>query len=144
MTDALTWIEPAYRGGRLERLERHECERLLVTKNIGRLGFGVGGAQRIVVMNYVVTRQHVVLRTAPHTEAAHCLDGPVAFEVDALDEFSFTGWDVLVHGIADALPPDWLRAMDVGETPEPWADGMRSVYLRIPLEHLTGRRVHPV
>jgi hypothetical protein len=32
--------------------------------------------------------------------------------------------------------------MDVGETPEPWASGVRPLYLQIPLTRLTGRRVH--
>jgi nitroimidazol reductase NimA-like FMN-containing flavoprotein (pyridoxamine 5'-phosphate oxidase superfamily) len=144
MTNALTWWEPAYRGGRLERLERYECESLLATKNIGRLGFRVTGSQRIVLMNYVITNHHLVIRTAPHTEAAHCLGEDVAFEVDDVDEFLLTGWDVLAHGVAELLPPEWLRAMDIGETPEPWAEGVRSVYIRIPLENLSGRRVHPV
>jgi hypothetical protein len=49
-----------------------------------------------------------------------------------------------VCGTAEELPSASLRAMDVGETPEPWAAGVRSLYLRIPLIQITGRRVHPV
>ena len=55
MSNALgTWWEPGYRGGRLEVLEAAECARLLVTTNIGRLGFSVDDGQRIVPMNFVI------------------------------------------------------------------------------------------
>lgn len=137
------WWEPAYRGGRLEVLEAAECARLLVTTNIGRLGFSVDDGQRIVPMNFVVADRHLVFRTAPHTEAARCVGRQVAFEVDSFDEFLLIGWNVVVCGTAEDLPSESLRAMDVGETPEPWAEGMRSVYVRLPLDQMAGRRVHP-
>jgi len=144
MSSALgTWWEPAYRGGRLEVLEAAECASLLVTTNIGRLGFSVDDGQRIVPMNYVIADRHLVFRTAPHTEAARCVGRQVAFEVDSFDEFLLSGWNVLVSGTAEELPGESLRAMDVGETPEPWAEGMRSVYVRLPLDQMAGRRVHP-
>lgn len=136
------WWEPAFRGGRIEVLEQAECARLLVTTNVGRLGFSVEDGQRIVPMNFVVADRHLVFRTAPHTEAARCVGKQVAFEVDSIDEFLASGWDVLVSGTAEALPMESLRAMDVGETPEPWAAGVRSVYIRLPLDQMNGRRVH--
>lgn len=139
---AKTWWEPAYRGGRIEVLEDAECARLLVTTNIGRLGFSVEDGQRIVPMNFVVADRHLVFRTAPHTEAARCIGRQVAFEVDSFDEFLLSGWDVVVSGTAEALPMESLRAMDAGETPEPWAEGARSVYVRLPLDQMAGRRVH--
>lgn len=137
-----TWGGPAYRGGRVEVLEAAECARLLVTTNIGRLGFSVDDDQRIVPMNFVVADRHLVFRTAPHTEAARCIGRKVAFEVDSFDEFLLAGWNVVVAGTAEELPIESLRAMDVGETPEPWAEGLRSVYVRLPLDQLAGRRVH--
>jgi nitroimidazol reductase NimA-like FMN-containing flavoprotein (pyridoxamine 5'-phosphate oxidase superfamily) len=143
MSDALLdWWEPAYRGGRIEVLEAAECARLLVTTNIGRLGFSVDDGQRIVPINFVVADRHLVFRTAPHTEAARCIGRPVAFEVDSFDEFLLSGWNVLVSGTAEQLPMESLRAMDVGETPEPWAEGVRPVYVRLALDQMAGRRVH--
>lgn len=143
MSDALGALwEPAYRGGRIEVLEGAECARLLVTTNIGRLGFSVADGQRIVPMNFVVADRHLVFRTAPHTETARCIGRQVAFEVDSFDEFLLTGWNVLVTGTAEALPMDSLRAMDAGDTPEPWPAGVRSVYVRLPLDQMAGRRVH--
>jgi nitroimidazol reductase NimA-like FMN-containing flavoprotein (pyridoxamine 5'-phosphate oxidase superfamily) len=140
-----TWWEPAYRGGRLENLEVNECRRLLITTSVGRLGYSTPDQQRIVPMNYVVVDEHLVFRTSSDNEVARfARDHRVAFEVDHVDEFQQSGWSVLISGTAEELPRASLRAMDAGETPEPWAAGTRSLYLRIPLTQLTGRRVHPV
>jgi nitroimidazol reductase NimA-like FMN-containing flavoprotein (pyridoxamine 5'-phosphate oxidase superfamily) len=140
-----SWWEPAYRGGRLEVLERDECRRLLITSNVGRLGYSTGEAQRIVPVNYVVADDHVVFRTSSDTEVARHVPGcSVAFELDSFDSILQAGWSVLVSGTAQELPRESLRAMDVGETPEPWASGVRSLYLRITLDDISGRRVHPV
>jgi len=139
------WWEPAYRGGRLEDLELSECRRLLVSFNVGRLGYSTPDEQRIVPLNYVVADEHIVFRTSSDNDIARFAPGrPVAFEVDEMDGFLQSGWSVLACGTADELPRASLRAMDAGETPEPWATGVRPLYLRIPLTRLTGRRVHAV
>jgi nitroimidazol reductase NimA-like FMN-containing flavoprotein (pyridoxamine 5'-phosphate oxidase superfamily) len=136
------WWEPAYRGGRIEVLEVSECRQLLVTSNVGRLGYATPDEQRIVPLNYVVFDEHLVFRTSSENDIARFVPGrPVAFEVDDMDGFLQSGWSVLACGTADELPRESLRAMDVGETPEPWAEGVRPLYLRIPLTRLTGRRV---
>ncbi len=139
------WWPPAYRGGRVEVLEALECKRLLVSASVGRLGYSTANEQRIVPMNYVLADDHLVFRTASDNEVAHFAPGrAVAFEVDDIDKFLQSGWSVLVSGAAQELPSASLRAMDVGETPEPWAAGVRALYLRIPLTKVTGRRVHTV
>jgi uncharacterized protein len=140
-----TWWEAAYRGGRVEELEPAECRQLLVSSNVGRLGYRSNEDQRIVPVNYVISDDYLVFRTfADHDIARWVPWRPVAFEVDELDGFPQTGWSVLVSAVAEELPRASLRAMDAGETPEPWAEGVRSLYVRIRLDHLTGRRVHPV
>lgn len=139
------WWEPAYRGGRLEELEPTECLRLLVSSNVGRLGYRTQEEQRIVPINYVIFDDHLVFRTSPDHDIAQSVPWrPVAFEVDDVDKFLQTGWSVHVSAVAEELPRESLRAMDADETPEPWAEGVRSLYIRIPLKHITGRRVHAV
>ncbi|MET0693688.1 MAG: pyridoxamine 5'-phosphate oxidase family protein [Propionibacteriaceae bacterium] len=136
--------QPAYRGGRLEELEQTECLRLLVTSTVGRVGYSTDDEQRIVPVNYVVFADHVVFRTSSNNEIAQYAAGrPIAFEVDHLDRYLQAGWSVLVTGVAEDLPHETLRAMDMDETPEPWASGVRSLYLQIPVGTITGRRVHP-
>lgn len=138
------WGEPAYLGGRLEELDANECRRLLVATNVGRLGYSTADEQRIVPINYVIFDDQLVFRTLPdHDIAEFARDRPVAFEIDELDRFLQTGWSVLVTGTAEELPREALRSMDVFDTPEPWAEGVRSLYLKVALTYLTGRRVHP-
>lgn len=139
------WWQPAYRGGRVDELEATQCRRLLVANSVGRLGYSSSDGQRILPMNYVIAEDHLVIRTSPdHEVARFAHNRAVAFEVDEVDKLFQSGWSVLVCGTATELPRASLRAMDVGETPEPWAAGVRSLYLRIPLTLITGRRVHPV
>jgi nitroimidazol reductase NimA-like FMN-containing flavoprotein (pyridoxamine 5'-phosphate oxidase superfamily) len=138
------WWEPAHHGGRLEELEVSECLRLLVSANVGRLGYSTAEEQRIVPLNYVLADGHLVFRTSPYSEVGRfARSHQVAFQVDAIDTFLHSGWSVQVSGVAEELPSESLRAMDLGETPEPWAEGVRSLYLRLPLNRATGRRVHP-
>lgn len=142
---AANWWKPAYHGGRLEVLDDTECHRLMVVGTVGRLGYSAGDQQRIIPMNYVLDHGHLVFRTSEDSEVArHVVDRPVAFEVDEIDPFLQAGWSVLVTGPAEILPREELRAMDVGETPEPWASGVRPLYLRLSLTNISGRRVHPV
>ena len=76
------------RGGRLEKLDRDECRRLLGSTNIGRLGYCTDFGPRIVPMNYTLVSESVTFRTGIDTEASHQLfDHPIAFEVDQVDEF---------------------------------------------------------
>lgn len=137
--------EPGFTSGRLEELATVECRRLLVTANVGRLGYSAQTEQRIVPMNYVLNQGYIVFRTSTENDVArYARNHNVAFEVDSFDSFLQAGWSVLVSGAADELPRESLRAMDVGETPEPWAPGLRALYLRVPVTNISGRRVHPV
>ena len=137
--------EPAYVGGRMEKLDVTECLRLLASTNVGRIGYSVHDEQRIIPMNYVLTAEHVVLRTSVEHDLGQFVCGrPVAFEVDAVDSFLQSGWSVLISGVAEELPEATQRAMKDVDTPQPWAAGVRALYVRIPLTRVTGRRVHPV
>jgi Pyridoxamine 5'-phosphate oxidase len=51
-----------------------------------------------------------------------------------------SGWSVLVTGRVRRVSPDEFRRLeDLGI--EPWAGGQRSVYLRIDLRDVSGRRI---
>ena len=130
------------RGGRLETLDRDECRRLLGSANIGRLGYCSDSGPRILPMNYTLVGESVTFRTGLDTVASHQLfDHPIAFEVDQVDEQS--GWSVLVIGNAQPLDEASLLLLDVGQSPEPWPEGRRSLVVQLPLTMMTGRRVHP-
>jgi len=132
------------RGGRLETLDREGCRRLLGSTNIGRLGCCTDSGPRIVPMNYTLVSESVTFRTGIDTEASHELfDHPIAFEVDQVDEFLQAGWSVVVVGNAQPLDEASLLLLDVGQSPQPWPEGRRSLVVQLPLMMMTGRRVHP-
>ena len=132
------------RGGRLETLDRDECRRLLGSTSIGRLGYCTDFGPRIVPTNYSLVSESLTFRTGIDSEASHQLfDRPIAFEVDQVDEFLQAGWSVLVVGNAQALDEASLLLLDVGESPQPWPEGRRSLVVQLPLTMMTGRRVHP-
>lgn len=95
-------------------------------------------------MNYTLVKDFVTFRTGLDTEASQQLfDHPIAFEVDQVDEFLQSGWSVLVVGNAQALDEASLLLLEIGQSPEPWPEGRRSLVVQLPLTIMTGRRVHP-
>jgi hypothetical protein len=64
----------------------------------------------------------------------------VSFEVDRVDEAMSEGWSVLVTGRLRRVSPDELRQLEKLGV-EPWAGGARTVYLRLELREVSGRRI---
>src|SRR5215217_2525210 len=90
---------PLWRPGRLRELNEHECRELIGSRSVGRVAFVDTTGPAVLPVNFVVADDAVVFRTSPHNEMARHLDGqPVAFEVDHVDDFTQSGWSVLVRG----------------------------------------------
>ena len=126
----------------MEELPEDECWRLLRRSSVGRLGVSIENRPDIFPVNYRVDDETIVVRTAAGLKlAAAALGAGVAFEVDALDEMTHTGWSVVVHGTADEI----VRLEEVLEADrlivEPWARGPKNRYLRIVPSAITGRRI---
>jgi hypothetical protein len=75
------------------------CRRLLAQHHLGRLAWSTPG--------------WVVFRTDPGTKLDAAADtAPVAFEVDAVDEATRTGWGVVVRGaLVEVSDPDDLERL---------------------------------
>lgn len=142
----MTW--PASGGrdtstGNVEHLDREECRALLASRQVGRLAYCAAFGPRIIPLNHRLLDTFLLFRTAPGSDAAREVPGRfVAFEVDDVDEFLRAGWSVQVRGFAELLPLASIRMLDLDHTPQPWADGDRSLVLRLPLTEVTGIRVH--
>lgn len=116
-----------------------ECYELLASRSVGRVAFVVDGAPIVVPVNHAVDGDDIVFRTSPHSELGRSMaHGPVAFQVDDFDDFSQSGWSVLVHGSAHYDDPD---AGSIEERPRPWAEGVRVLVVRIRPLQVTGRRL---
>jgi nitroimidazol reductase NimA-like FMN-containing flavoprotein (pyridoxamine 5'-phosphate oxidase superfamily) len=84
----------------------------------------------------------VIFRTDPGSKLDAATEREqVAFEVDATDEATRTGWSVVVRGtlgdITDPTHLERLRALPL----YPWAPGEKSRYVRVRPLSMTGRRI---
>jgi nitroimidazol reductase NimA-like FMN-containing flavoprotein (pyridoxamine 5'-phosphate oxidase superfamily) len=94
-------------------------------------------------VNFRIVDGDVVFRVDADTTLASVADSDrVSFEVDHVDEAMSGGWSVLVTGrVRRVSPEEFRRLEDLGV--EPWAGGLRSVFLRIERRELSGRRIRP-
>lgn len=130
--------------GHFEELERSECVQLLSAKLVGRVAVCGPRGPQVFPVNYSVHEGTILFRTTPYSQLANLAsDARAAFEVDEVDEFLQSGWSVLVVGTATRVSdPDELPD-NLSERPEPWAQGARTLFIRINPDEITGRRVHP-
>jgi nitroimidazol reductase NimA-like FMN-containing flavoprotein (pyridoxamine 5'-phosphate oxidase superfamily) len=127
-------------------LDRAECERLLATRQVGRLAVVVGQSPHLIPVNYATPGGAVIVfRTASGTILTEASLREVAFEIDELDPAARTGWSVEVRGfgrdISDALDEESaaLRQLPL----ETWVPGDRHSWFRIFPAAVTGRRLVP-
>lgn len=126
----------------LMELSRSECEGLLRLGVVGRVAVSTPTGPHIVPLNYAVGRGDIVVCTSPYSLlGTYGRDNLLAFEVDHFEHPEKHGWSVVVRGRAEVVEDaEELRAL-VPVPPRPWATGTRSLYLRIPLAEVTGRRL---
>src|SRR5438067_10432905 len=88
-------------------LSREECMKLLASHSFGRLAVNTGsGAPVIRPVNYVFDErsQSVVFRTAVGSKLHALLrSARAAFEIDAIDAGSRTGWSVIIIGVTERI-----------------------------------------
>jgi nitroimidazol reductase NimA-like FMN-containing flavoprotein (pyridoxamine 5'-phosphate oxidase superfamily) len=138
MTMTEEWFQ-----GRLLELPEDECLELLAVKQVGRLVYADEDGLAVAPVNYVVDGGSVYFRTSPHTSLGrNLLNATVAFEVDEVDDFTQSGWSVLVRGPAERVGVDDLPAA-ARPRPTPWAQGSRTLHVRIRPRSVTGRRLLP-
>jgi hypothetical protein len=138
------WTAAGAATGRLVEMTREECLQALEAKRIGRLGYPTADGPRIIPVNHVLTDDGIIFRTVPDGEVArNALDATCAFEVDDVDEFFESGWSVLAVGVAQLLTEADFQRLRFGKIPEPWVDGPRVLFVKLPLLQLTGRQLLP-
>lgn len=122
-------------------LSAQECWDALGDAGIGRLAVVVDGRPGIFPVNYVVHESAVVFRTGEGTKLDAALSGnTVAFEADGRDAHANQAWSVVIHGAAE-VPAGIQDVMETVTLPiSPWQAGIKSRYLRIVPEEVTGRR----
>ena len=119
-----------------------ECRRLIAAGGIGRIAFGTVSGPVVFPVNFAVVAGTIVIRTGEGTMIAGHADGPVAFEVDHIDEALCQGWSVLVRGQAHRVThPAEVEHMRQDAAIWPWTGDDRDVYVRIIADTISGRRI---
>jgi len=124
-------------------LRYRQCVELLAHARLGRCAFSTPQGPVIVPVNHVVHDDAVVIRTSPYSQLGLVgWSSRLAFEVDHFDEATRTGWSVVATGrcerVEDPTDRGFLHSF---HDPDPWAQGMRTLYLRLRWDQLTGRRI---
>lgn len=127
----------------LRELSPEECDRLLRGGVMGRVAISTPDGPHLVPVNYSVVGDTLVIATSPYSVlGAYGPGGRAVFEIDDVDYERHGGWSVTAAGrmwVEDDA--EELSAIRAVWAPRPWADGMRSLVLRMDLERVTGRRL---
>jgi len=137
MTTQAAWFP-----GRLQVLSDAECMDLLKEQVVGRVAWNEPEGPIVMPVNYAIEGSSIIFRTAIDTKLARQLHlGFASFQIDEHDEYTQSGWSVLVRGVlscVEARQPaneDWKVV--------PWAAGDRHFAMRITPLIITGRRIIP-
>lgn len=124
-------------------LDADECEALVATQPLGRIGFAAEGAQVILPVNFLWHEGTVVFRTLEGQKLdAAIFAQPVAFEVDHWDGEDRSGWSVLIKGVAHRVSA-WAEIEQLeAEGLVPWSKReWRPYWIKIVPTEITGRRL---
>lgn len=128
---------------RLQEISTEECVELLAAETVGRAAICTPEGPHVVPVNYTVLGNAIVFRTTPYSVlGTYAWAGDIAFEVDQLDRATHRGWSVVVRGPGEMVEDiEDIEEIRWANDPEPWADGARPMYIRLPWRQLTGRRI---
>jgi nitroimidazol reductase NimA-like FMN-containing flavoprotein (pyridoxamine 5'-phosphate oxidase superfamily) len=128
----------------LSALSTEECMSRLASVPFGRVVFTERALPAIRPVNHLVDDGNVIIRTNLGTGVGSAArrGTVVAYEADAIDAGTRTGWSVVVTGMAQVVtdPRDLARYQDLLD---PWVDGDRNSVVRIPAELVTGYELLP-
>lgn len=125
----------------VDKLAEPECRELIKPGGVGRIAFELAGRLTVLPVNFAVHQGAVVIRTDPTTAIGRYGAGPVAFEVDRIDDGMHEGWSILISGTARLAEPTEVQVLRDALSVEPWVGGERETYLVIEPEQVSGRRI---
>jgi nitroimidazol reductase NimA-like FMN-containing flavoprotein (pyridoxamine 5'-phosphate oxidase superfamily) len=137
-TDETRWAD-----GRLVELTDDECWQLLSGRSVGRVAWTSAAGQTVLPVNFVVVESEIWFRTSARSSLSREVDDlAVAFEIDDVDDFTRSGWSVLVRGTAQVVH-DAARLPRTWPGLETWPGGGHPLHVAIRPDELTGRRLLP-
>jgi nitroimidazol reductase NimA-like FMN-containing flavoprotein (pyridoxamine 5'-phosphate oxidase superfamily) len=136
-------------GAIVEELTEAESMRLIEQSEVGRIGYTGRFGPVVLPVNFKVVNGAVVFRTETDSALAEDLrtgipgaEYEVAFEIDAMDAATRTGWSVMVQGGVHYVDDEATRERLLHAGIVPWVGGRKCQFLRVAPMHVTGRRIH--
>jgi hydrogenase maturation protease len=126
----------------LEILPFDRCLQLLATVPVGRVSFFADGEIVVLPVNHVMDGPNPVFRTASGSKLS-AAEGQnlVAFEVDAYDERTRSGWSVLVNGRVEVIYEEAEIQRLTQLELHPWVTAVdRPFWIRIRPSSVSGRQ----
>ena len=132
----------------IQELDEAESLQLIAAGGIGRIAYQSRFGPAVLPVNYKWHDGAIVFRTVRHSALDEDLqtgiaggDYMVAFEIDDFDVPTRQGWRVLIQGPAHHLESEAERESVARAGVEPWAGGVRELFIRIVPHRITGRRI---
>jgi Pyridoxamine 5'-phosphate oxidase len=132
------------RGPLILPMGQHECLTALGTVDLGRVAVTIGALPAIRPVRYAIHGGHAVFRAAPFSRLRSAAqDQVVAFQADQAGLPNGVGWTVDARGRCHQVTsPELLAQLEALALPAWHQADARDVFLRIPLEHISGHRVY--
>jgi hypothetical protein len=126
--------------GHLRELDTTDCWELVRAHEVGRVAFVDDRGPMVVPITFTCGTGSVLFRVAAYSEVGRHLAGArVALEVDDFDPFTRSGWNVVLRGVLEVVEIDQLPPPE--DRPTPWPEGLRSLFLQLTPDTVTGRRL---
>jgi len=126
----------------LREIDRAECLELLANQRVGRVAYCDDLGPVVLPVNYALDQETVLIQISPHSTLARNLrSARASFQIDEFDYYNQSGWSVLVRGDATYVDEADLPADD--DRPHAWAEGERTLHVRITPHDISGRRLMP-
>jgi nitroimidazol reductase NimA-like FMN-containing flavoprotein (pyridoxamine 5'-phosphate oxidase superfamily) len=125
-----------------ELLDDDQCLALLAATSFGRVGVTIGALPVILPVNFAVHDGDIVFATRTGTKLrAAVRQAIIAFEVDAIDPATRSGWSVLAVGSCGEVT-DPALCSELQSCLDPYL-AERDHVVRMTPEFLSGRRIIP-
>jgi nitroimidazol reductase NimA-like FMN-containing flavoprotein (pyridoxamine 5'-phosphate oxidase superfamily) len=131
------------RRRRLESLGTSQCWQLVADRGVGRVAFMGDTRLRIVPTRYDAEGHTAYFRALTFGELARGgHDRHMSLQVDDVDHESFTGWSVLMSGMAHRVEDAATIASlwSLGR-PHPWVSGPETQWIALVVDTIEGQRV---
>lgn len=126
-------------------LDADDCWRLVGGHGIGRVVFTGDTYTQVVPTTYDALNGTAYFRAPTFGELARRVDGRIAsLQVDDIDRGTFTGWSVLMTGIAHRVDdPAVVASLWALGRPHAWFPGKQTQWIALPVDTVRGQLIRP-